>query len=207
MTISVLDYGAGNAGSVLRMIDKAQGDAQIITTAHQVLNATQLILPGVGAFDHGMTQLRSRGLVEALNEVALVRRIPVLGICLGMHLMCRTSEEGEQTGLGWVDATVCKFPPASQTGMKVPHMGWNTLSLKRPGTLLPPTEQERRYYFVHSYYVKCGQASDIVATTDYGQEIVAAFEHDNLMGMQFHAEKSHRFGLDLISRFVRLQHA
>lgn len=205
--ISVIDYGAGNVGSVIRMIEKVGGKAQRISTATELDAAKIVVLPGVGAFDYGMTQLAEKGLIEALNEAALVRRIPILGICLGMQLMCKRSDEGVMPGLGWIDAEVKKFEFDQATRLPIPHMGWNTLDLKRENDLLNNELERTRYYFVHSYRVSCNDLEDIVATTDYGGSFVSAFARDNLFGAQFHPEKSHRFGMALIKNFLEWDHA
>jgi glutamine amidotransferase len=205
--ISVIDYGAGNVGSVIRMIEKVGARAQRISTASELTEAKIVILPGVGAFDYGMQRLVDGGLVEALHEAALVRSIPVLGICLGMQLMCKRSEEGQMPGLGWFDAEVLKFQFNAAKRLPIPHMGWNTLELARPNRLLDNELPRTRYYFVHSYRVKCNESSDVVATTTYGDRFVSAFERGNLFGAQFHPEKSHRFGMAMIKKFVEWGYA
>ena len=202
--ISVLDYGAGNAGSVIRMIELAGGKAKRATTVEHLDNADKLVIPGVGAFDNGMGRLHEARLVAKLDRLAIEQRVPILGICLGMQLMCRTSEEGLLPGLGWFDAVVRRFPDARGTGLPVPHMGWNTLNVSRPCAVLPALDEEQRFYFVHSYCVHCNDATDMVAQCVYGREFVAVIQKNNLFGVQFHPEKSHRFGLALIKRFVEL---
>lgn len=203
--ISVLDYGAGNVGSVIRMIERAGGTAQRIASPEEVLVAQKLVIPGVGAFNHGMSQLTSRKLLAALNSSALEARIPVLGICLGMHLMCRSSEEGALPGLGWIDAEVRRFAAPETNGLRVPHMGWNTLRVVRQNPLLSTAGAEQRFYFVHSYRVSCNDPADPIALTHYGEDFVAAFQRQNLFGVQFHPEKSHRFGMELMRRFVEFE--
>lgn len=205
--ISVLDYGAGNANSVIRMIERAGGQANRISTSDELLSARKLIIPGVGAFDYGMTKLDSQGLIPTLNKIALESHIPILGICLGMQLMCRSSEEGNLSGLGWIDADVKRFQGASLNGLRVPHMGWNTIDTIRHNPLIPLEESEKRYYFVHSYWVDCHNHADAIALTYYGKKFVAAFQRKNLFGVQFHPEKSHRFGTALLQRFVELPFA
>ena len=200
--ISILDYGAGNTNSVIRMIERAGGRANRISTIDEILAAKKLIIPGVGAFDHGMTQLSSKGLIDPLNVVAFEKPIPILGICLGMQLMCRGSEEGTEPGLGWIAADVVRFNTTKVNGLRIPHMGWNTLKIVQENPLLPLEDTEKRFYFVHSYRVCCDNLDDPIAITHYGEDFVAAFQRSNLMGVQFHPEKSHRFGMDLIRRFV-----
>lgn len=203
--VGVLDYGAGNVGSVIRMIERAGGTAARVSTPAEIASAAKLILPGVGAFDHGMGRLRDRGLIPALEQAVLRRRVPVLGICLGMQLLCNCSEEGSEPGLGWIDAEVRRFP--AQPGLRVPHMGWNTLKVVRPNTVVPPDGGEQRFYFVHSFRVVCNDPVDPIATASHGGEFVAAFERDNILGVQFHPEKSHRFGMELLRHFIFAGHA
>jgi glutamine amidotransferase len=184
------------------MLEKAGASAQKVSTPDEVRNARALILPGVGAFDHGMGKLVEHGLDSALDQVVSKGRAPVLGICLGMQLMCKGSEEGRTPGLGWFDAWATRFADARETGLPVPHMGWNTLSTVKDNPLLPRTHEEQRFYFVHAYKIHCNDPSDVAATCDYGGEFVAAFQKNNLFGAQFHPEKSHRFGLGMMRRFV-----
>lgn len=202
--ISVLNYGAGNANSVVRMIERAGGRARLVETPSELLDAEKLIVPGVGAFDRCISQLHERKLKPVLDELALKRKIPLLGICMGMQMMCRSSEEGVLPGLGWFDAEVKRFTKEETGGRQIPHMGWNTVTLAKGNTLITPSadDREQRFYFVHSYRVSCHDAQDILARTAYGEEFVCAIARENLFGVQFHPEKSHRFGLELIRRFV-----
>jgi glutamine amidotransferase len=203
--ISVLDYGAGNVGSVIRMIERSGGVAQRISSPEEVLVAKKLLIPGVGAFDYGMTMLASRKLLPALNAAAREARIPILGICLGMQLMCRSSEEGALPGLGWIDAEVRQFTAAETCKLRVPHMGWNTLRIVRENPLVSSGGEEKRFYFVHSYKVSCNDPGDPIALTHYGEDFVAAFQRQNIFGVQFHPEKSHCFGMALMRRFVEFE--
>ena len=205
--ISVLDYGLGNSGSVIRMIESAGGRAQRIATPDEVLMSKILVIPGVGAFDQGMSQLDCRLLLPALNTMAFNRRIPILGICLGMQLMCLKSEEGKLPGLGWINAEVKRLGDPKITGLRVPHIGWNTLRVVRNNPLLSAESQIERFYFVHSFKVCCNDQEDVISLTNYGQEFVSAFQRGNLFGVQFHPEKSHRFGFGLIKRFISFQNA
>lgn len=203
--ISVLDYGACNVGSVIRMIERAGGTAQRISSPDEVLAAKKLLIPGVGAFDYGMTKLASRELLPALNVAARETRIPVLGICLGMQLMCRSSEEGALPGLGWIDAEVRHFTASETCELRVPHMGWNTLRVVRENSLVSSDGEEKRFYFVHSYKISCNDPADPIALTHYGEDFVSAFQRQNIFGVQFHPEKSHRFGMALMRRFVEFE--
>lgn len=200
--ISVLDYGCGNIRSVIRMLEKAGASANRVSTPDAVRGAQALVLPGVGAFDHGMSALAERRLDRALDDVVSDGHVPILGICLGMQLMCVGSEEGRLPGLGWFDAQATRFPDPGLTRLPVPHMGWNTLRVTKGNALLAVGEPDPRFYFVHSYRIQCNDPRDVVATCDYGGSFVAAFSKANLFGAQFHPEKSHRFGLAMMRRFV-----
>jgi imidazole glycerol-phosphate synthase subunit HisH len=202
--IDVLDYGLGNLSSVIRMITKAGGSARRIAKPEEVAGSTKLIIPGVGHFDWGMQQIKERGLFEPLKLQALDGRIPILGICLGMQLLCSRSEEGVTTGLNFVDAEVRKFRPAEGEDLRVPHMGWCPIRVSRSNPLIVDSPEEQRFYFVHSYYVLPRVSEITIATARYGIEFCAAFQSENIFGVQFHPEKSHRFGMALMRQFVEL---
>lgn len=204
MQVLVPDYGCGNLASIVRMCEKVGGRCRIIDQPDFLVQADKIILAGVGAFDHGMEHLRATGWDAALNEAVLQRRVPVLGICLGMQLMCRSSEEGKQHGLGWITGNAKRFSFPENSALRVPHMGWNTVSVAKLNPLIDQESDEQRFYFVHSYHVACDDTSDVLATANFGGEFVAAFQRGNIFGVQFHPEKSHRFGMALIDRFLRL---
>lgn len=201
--ITIVDYGVGNLGSILNMLKKVGAKARTSSDLAVLRQAEKLILPGVGAFDAGMAKLNEAGLAPVLNEVVLEKKVPVLGLCLGMQLMTMGSEEGTEAGLGWIDAETVrfKFGPAN-AHLKVPHMGWNTLDVRRQHPLVSDLEPESRFYFVHSYYIVCADETDVVATTDYGYPLAAVINRGNIMGAQFHPEKSHRFGMQLLRNFA-----
>lgn len=203
--IVVVNSGIGNISSIARMLVKCGVDPVVATDRNDLAPATKLLLPGVGAFDHGMKTLNDGGWIEALNEAVLHRRVPILGICLGMQLMCKRSEEGLQRGLGWIDADVRRFAVPRGTDLKIPHMGWNTVTVAKNNPLIPQTEGEQRFYFVHAYHAVCENGTDVLAFAQYGDDFTAAFSRGNVFGVQFHPEKSHRFGLSLLKRFVQLQ--
>jgi glutamine amidotransferase len=200
--ISILDYGMGNVGSIANMLKKVHVSAEIICTPEAVKNAKSIILPGVGHIDSAIERLESRGLRGVLDEAAIRRRIPILGICLGMQIMTQSSEEGLSKGFGWVPAKASRFD-GKKHSMRVPHMGWNTLNLKKSSSYFDCDGfDEHRFYFVHSYAVQCYESEDVLSTTIYGVEFVSAFQRDNLTGVQFHPEKSHKFGESFFRRYV-----
>ncbi len=202
--IVIVDYGMGNLGSILNMLKKVGAPAaKISSDPRDIEQAEKLILPGVGAFDAGMQKLRETGLVSLLNEKVIKLKTPTLGVCLGMQLIGKVSEEGELPGLGWIDAETIRFRfNPNQTRLKIPHMGWNTVKVKREGTLFKDMYAEPRFYFVHSYHVVSHNPEDILTTTDYGYEFVSAIQRGNIMAAQFHPEKSHKFGMKLYKNFV-----
>lgn len=184
------------------MIRKVGGEAVITDDANAVAIAEKLVLPGVGAFDQGMRAVAEKGLMAPLREAA-ARGVPILGICLGMQLMMERSEEGQLPGLGLVPGDVRRFPTGGELP-RVPHMGWNRIAVTKTCPLFDGEDDEQRYYFVHSYYVSCSDAGDVAATTIHGREFVSAFQRGNLFGVQFHPEKSHRFGMALFRRFLAI---
>ncbi len=204
-TISILDYGIGNTGSVFRMIEKVGGTAIKISSLYEIHQAEKIILPGVGHFDHGMHLLQEKELVTEIQAVAK-QGIPILGICLGMQLLFDNSEEGTITGLGLIPGKVIKFNDPAKT-LRIPHMGWNEIDVRKENPLIPAYIGQGikpRFYFVHSYHAVCQDFDDVLATVDYGTDVTAAVCRGNVYGVQFHPEKSHRFGMDMIKRFVEL---
>lgn len=197
--ITIVDYGVGNLGSIYNMFKRVGVPAIIAGDVESLSRAEKILLPGVGAFDHAMRQIDQSGLRDVLNQKAMVERIPILGVCLGMQLMTRGSEEGSLPGLGWIEADVRRFP-VDKT-LKVPHMGWNVVREAKPSGLTHNLPAEPRFYFVHSYFVQVDKADSSLLRTTYGVEFDAAFEVGNLLGAQFHPEKSHRFGMQLFKNF------
>ncbi len=202
--ILIIDNGLGNIGSVVRMIERLGYIPTICSSPEKITSPEKIILPGVGNFDHGIIALRQRGFDASFWNTVVRKGIDILGICLGMQLLCRYSEEGIETGLNLFDGSVKKFHFPSDQNLKVPHMGWNIACPTRPNPLIPINDDERRYYFVHSYYVVPDNPDLIIASANYGGDFCAAFQKDNIFGVQFHPEKSHRFGMDLIKRFIEL---
>jgi glutamine amidotransferase len=201
MGIVIVDYGMGNLRSVQKAFERIRIPAKISADANDILSAEKLILPGVGHFKMGIYNLASKGLIDPLNRAVLEKKIIILGICLGMQLMTEFSEEGNVKGLGWIKAQTKRFSFASNE-FKVPHMGWDSLSIKNGDTLYKGINQEDLFYFVHSYFIICEDEKDILTETYYGQKFVSSFNKDNIYGFQFHPEKSHNVGLKLLKNFA-----
>ena len=204
INVTIIDYGIGNIGSIANMIRKSDFNPIIITKPEKLRESIKIILPGVGSFDHAMKTLNDDGWLNILNEMVIEHKVPVLGICLGMQLMCKGSEEGVLPGLSWIDAEVKRFNPQVEENLKIPHMGWNTITPRNNSELLNSFEVEQRFYFVHSYHVVCNNPLDIDGTSSHGYEFVSAFHHENIYGVQFHPEKSHRFGMNLLNNFLQV---
>jgi imidazole glycerol-phosphate synthase subunit HisH len=199
--VTIIDYGVGNLASIANMARKAGTDPVISGDPEVIGKADRLILPGVGAFDRGMANLEERGLIPVLNQRALERKVPILGLCLGMQLFARGSEEGRRPGLGWLGATNQKFHFNSPSSLKVPHMGWNYIEPARQAALIEHLPAEPRFYFVHSYHLQCDDPADVMCWTTYGYKFASGIHRGNLWGTQFHPEKSHAFGLALLKNF------
>jgi glutamine amidotransferase len=189
----------GNVGSVYNMIKKIGFEALITSNINEIEKAKKIILPGVGAFDNGIINLKKLGLIEILEYKVFKERVPILGICLGMQLMTKKSEEGELQGLSWIDAETKRF--VSDT-YKIPHMGWNYVKIIKNSDLFSSEFSEWRFYFVHSYYVESYNKDDILTTTFYIHDFVSSFQRENIIGVQFHPEKSHKFGMMLLKNFI-----
>jgi glutamine amidotransferase len=202
--ITIVDYGMGNLGSVRNMLKKIGVSSQISSAPEKIAEATKLILPGVGAFDNAMQNLENLGLIPVLNRKVIEEKTPLLGICLGMQLLTKRSEEGSLSGLGWIDAETVRFRFSGGENLKIPHMGWNTISLKKESPLYDGLLEEPRFYFVHSYFVACNNPSDVITTTDYGIDFCSSLACGNVFGVQFHPEKSHKFGMRLLKNFAEL---
>jgi glutamine amidotransferase len=203
--IVIVDYGTANIGSVLSMGLKAGGQLRISADPDEVAAADKLILPGVGAFDHGMANLHDRGLAAALNHAVLERKVPILGICLGVQLFTRGSEEGKLPGLGWIAADTVKFRfDQTAPDLKVPHMGWNHVTPAKDDPLLVALPVDPRFYFVHTYHLVCDDEKDVLTWTQHGHRFASSVSHGNIWGTQFHPEKSHKFGLAMMRNFSNL---
>ena len=200
--ITIVDYGMGNLGSICNMFKRIGTGVEVTSDVNRIAAARKLLLPGVGAFDAAMSRIQERGLRAVLNQKALEERVPVLGICLGMQLLTRSSEEGRLPGLGWVNATTRRFPVHQE--LPVPHMGWNLVRPATPSPLTTGLDDESRFYFVHSYYVRMEDEAKATLTTTYGVPFHAALQDGNIYGAQFHPEKSHRYGMRLLRNFANL---
>lgn len=201
--ICVIDYGVGNIGSVLNMIKKVGGQAVAIRDPKELELATKVLLPGVGSFDHAMAKLEACGFTQVLKDKA-ASGTPFLGICLGMQLLSNGSDEGGRAGLGLIPGRVVKFKLDERLDLKVPHMGWNKVRGLKQHALINDIADDSRFYFVHSYHYECEQAEDALLQTEYGYGFTSAVQRQNVMGVQFHPEKSHRYGMQLMRNFVEL---
>ena len=199
--IGIIDYHAGNPVSVLNMLTKAGADAFISSDTNQLAKASKFILPGVGTFSHAMEHLRECGIDTFLHQKICVEKMPVLGICLGMQLMTANSAEGAGRGLGWIDAETIKFN-FSDHSIKVPHVGWNTVKIHRNSKLFEGIEENATFYFIHSYHLPYIATESILGTTCYHSSFTSVIEAGNIIGIQFHPEKSHSNGLRLLKNFA-----
>ena len=202
--IVIIDYGMGNLRSVQKKFDRLNADVHISADPALIAQAGKLVLPGVGHFANGVRKLKDLNLWDVLNRKVLVERTPILGICLGMQLMARWSEEGNSKGLGWFDADVVRFTVGNRLTYKVPHMGWNTAETAKSSCLFADVPPKALFYFVHSYHMVCRQPQDVLALTTYDYAFASVIQKENIYGTQFHPEKSHDWGEQLIANFMRL---
>lgn len=203
--IAIVDYGLGNVQAIANIFKRLQIDAVLARTPADLRGASHLVLPGVGAFDWAMSRLQASGMRETLDELVLGARRPVLGICVGMQMMARNSDEGGAAGLGWFDAGVRLFDDSKfTTRTHLPHMGWNDVAPVRGDGLFRELEQGARFYFLHSYYFAPNDTADVLGTTVYGERYACAVQRGNIHGVQFHPEKSHGWGIRLLQNFAAL---
>lgn len=200
--ITIIDYKTGNLGSIQNILKRIGENSVITSHKDEIARATKLILPGVGAFDTGMSNLAGLDLIDVLNEKVKVEKIPVLGICLGMQLLSGGSEEGSLPGLGWIDAESIRFRFENSQEYKIPHMGWNFIKQHKTSKLFESMYTDPRFYFVHSYFLRVHDTKDILTSTTYEIVFTSAVERGNILGVQFHPEKSHKFGMKLLKNFV-----
>jgi glutamine amidotransferase len=202
--IAIIDYGIGNTRSISKMIEKLGYEVSITKNETEIVTADKIVLPGVGSFDNAAKKLHDTGLIPTLTELALLQNKHFLGICLGMQLLFKSSEEGVENGLGWIDGKVVKFDQSKMTSEKIPHMGWNTVTCDKKSPLFKEVNSEIRFYFTHSFHVSGVKESEIIGTTNFGYEFTSAVQRNNIYGVQFHPEKSHRFGLQLMQKFLEI---
>lgn len=202
--IAVIDYGIGNVGSIINMFHKIGVPSILTNDIEQIEKADKLILPGVGAFDNGMQRLRENGLDYAIKKHAIEDQKPLLGICLGMQLLGRKSEEGKESGLGLIPFDNKRFVFEDNTHLKIPHMGWDiAVTTVKDDALVEGLTQVQRYYFVHSYHAVCDSEENVLMRCEYGYSFTAAVKKGYIYGVQFHPEKSHKFGMALLENFAR----
>ncbi len=200
--IAIIDYGMGNIGSVSNMLKKIGRKSEITRDAEKILQADHIIVPGVGSFDTGMEQLEKLELVELIRQKALIDKTPILGICLGAQLMLNSSEEGHKQGLSLVDGEVIRFKLPIDSRLRIPNMGWNHITKVKSSPLVDLLPEEPRFYFVHSYHFNLKNPEDQLLTSEYDYSFCSAFQQENIMGVQFHPEKSHKFGMALLRNFT-----
>lgn len=200
--ILIVDYGMGNPASIKNMLKYIGYESMISSNYEEISIADKLILPGVGAFDQAMANIDGGWLRGLLDKKALNEKVPILGICLGMQILTLSSEEGQMAGLGWIKAHTVRFK--NDLGLKVPHMGWNSVQCVKDSDLTKGFYNDVRFYFVHSYYVQVSKESDCIIRATYGTQFAAGIQHENIYGVQFHPEKSHKFGMQLLKNFAEL---
>lgn len=206
MKIGIINYGVGNIASIQNMLKKSGINSEIFSEPGEIDNYDKLILPGVGAFDYAMNQLIHNSWIMPLNHFVVEKKKPILGICLGMQLMCNRSEEGQVAGLSWINAEVKKFNTDNSFSFKVPHMGWNSVKVENTNSILFESLNDlNKFYFVHSYFIECFEKKDILSRTIYIDiDFISSFNKENIFGVQFHPEKSHIYGQKLLSNFAKL---
>ncbi|MAJ43842.1 MAG: imidazole glycerol phosphate synthase subunit HisH [Candidatus Marinimicrobia bacterium] len=202
--IVIIDYGMGNLRSVQKKFNKVNVNIEVSNDPNTIFEADKLILPGVGHFANGIEKLKEYGIWDTLNRKVLIDKTPILGICLGMQLMAKQSEEGNVKGLGWFDAEIIKFRVNDKLKYKVPHMGWNNILINKESYILKGVSETNMFYFVHSFHINCNNKEDILTTTKYEYNFTSSIKKNNIYGTQFHPEKSHDCGQQILSNFVNL---
>ena len=202
--IAVLDYGMGNHFSVVKRLLKFNCNAYVTNTNKGINEADKIILPGVGHFAKAVENIKGLGIWDSLNEAVLIKKKPILGICLGMQLMAKSSEEGNVEGLAWIDANVIRFKVSESTSFKIPHIGWNSVAQKKDSNLFSNISEQSEFYFVHAYHMQISKIQDILGESNYVYGFVSAVERDNIFGVQFHPEKSHDSGNLFLQNLTKL---
>ena len=205
--ITIINYGLGNISAFANVYKRLNIPVTIATRREELKDAQKIILPGVGAFDHAMSLLQHSGMRETLDELVLEKKIPVIGICVGMQILAKSSEEGILPGLGWIDGVVKKFDVSLiKHKTRLPHMGWNTIEPINGNGLFTSLPKDPRFYFLHSYYFHCFNEINTIANTQYGIEFASAVNSENIYGVQFHPEKSHENGIQVLNNFANLSY-
>lgn len=202
--VVIIDYKLGNLGSIKNMLLKIGYESIISNRLDDISQADHLILPGVGSFDNGMKNLNNLNLIPILEEMVIKKKTPILGICLGMQLLTNYSEEGKFPGLGWISGQTFKFNSTNDQNLKVPHMGWNYLKIKNQNNIFLNLYANSKFYFAHSYFVTCEYEKNVLATSNYGSEFHSVIIKDNIIGAQFHPEKSHKYGMTFLKNFMEI---
>lgn len=203
--ITIIDYGVGNIKAFQNIYKRLGIEASVAQNPNYIKAAEKLILPGVGHFDYAMQCFSSSGMMEITNEMVLNGKTPILGVCVGMQMLAKSSDEGQLPGLGWVNADVRKFDfSQSLEPGRLPHMGWNDVISQKENPLLLNLEKNARFYFLHSYYFNCMDREDNLAISHYGFDFTSIINHRNIYGVQFHPEKSHNFGVQLLKNFAEI---
>jgi imidazole glycerol-phosphate synthase subunit HisH len=202
--ITIVNYGVGNLASIKNMLKKTGFESELATDVETINRASKIILPGIGAFDHCMSEFNKSGVRDAVTKKIMEEKTPVLGICVGLQMLMERSEEGTEPGLGWIAGKTVKFKKEKLGDLKIPHMGWTNVQITKNTRLTENLGDQPRFYFVHSYYVLPEDKSDEMLTAFYGYEFTAAVNRDNIYGAQFHPEKSHRYGMRILGNFARL---
>jgi glutamine amidotransferase len=202
--VTIVNYGMGNLGSVQNMLKRIGIKSLISSDINEIEKAEKILLPGVGSFDAAISKIDELNLRPVLTFMAKEKKVPFLGICLGMQLLTESSEEGVLKGLNFVPAKTIKFKFPENSNLKIPHMGWNLVTKKTESVLTKNFTDEFRFYFVHSYHVKCDSPINSILTTNYGYEFDSAIQNENVFGAQFHPEKSHKYGMQLLSNFANI---
>ncbi len=204
LNISIVDFGMGNLHSVYKKISQLNAHPIITNTADEILKADKIILPGIGHFKKAIDNLHHLRIYDALNEAVLIKKTPILGICLGMQLMANEGEEGNATGLQWFDARVVRFTIQNKIKYKIPQTGWNTIRLMKESCLFKNIDAQSEFYFLHAFHLEASDHQDILTKTEFEYNFVSAIEKENIFGTQFHPEKSHRAGGLLLKNFIQL---
>lgn len=205
--VGIINYGVGNISAFVNIFKELNIPLKIVSNKEHLLGVSKIILPGVGHFDYAMSKLEESGMKEVIDEMVVSKKVPVIGICVGMQMMANRSDEGTLKGLGWIDAEVRRFDQNQKVNsidLPLPHMGWNDVSPVGDSLIFSNLGDKSKFYFLHSYYFVCNNNSDEIAKSEYGIPFTCAANHENIYGIQFHPEKSHKYGIQLLKNFAEL---